>query len=89
MTSASDSAIMAIQQLEKEAAKQLRLVEAFELLAKAEEEAAAALQELDLPREADEMLTMAASHFRRAAEETRRAKQKRQQEIKLLNDTSK
>jgi hypothetical protein len=73
------------QRLQDEADRHLRLVEALEYLAKAEEAVAAVLVELGLNGEADEMLQRSVTHVHRASEEMRQAKNMRQQELDLLN----
>src|SRR5262245_42856030 len=62
-----------LQQAAEQAQRYLRLTETLERLAHAEEEAAAALANLDLSEDADELLAKAAEHYRWAVQAAQRA----------------
>ena len=83
MAEGNDVPTAAEKRLSEEVKSHLRLGEALERLARVGEEVAETLNALGMSEEADDLLARSAAYYRRAAEETRQAKHKREQLLEL------
>src|SRR5262245_37558981 len=75
-----------VQRAKEGADRHLRLVEALEALARAEEDAAAALDGLELPDQAGVLRDQAAHHLRWATDVAHEANTERERQFELLRD---